>query len=269
MALIETREQWQEAIAAGIELLLAGTLYSAVPYPKVAEIRGKNRRLGLGLMGIHEWLLMRGKTYGPDEELAEWLSDYERISDEVAFDLADKWGISRPVATRAVAPTGTLAILGETTSSIEPVFCKATKRRYYGENDTWHYQYIVDATVKRLIDRGVDPDVIEDAYELSHDVERRVEFQAFVQRYVDQGVSSTINLPAWGSETNNPNTVESFGKMLLKYLPSLRGITTYPDGARGGQPLSVADLDVALAHEGVDFEENGNEASCNSGVCGI
>jgi len=269
MAAIETRDQWQEAIAVGTELLLAGTLYSSVPYPKVAEVREKNRRLGLGLMGIHEWLLKRGKTYDPDEELAEWLGDYQRISDEVAHGLADQWGISRPVATRAVAPTGTLAIVGETTSSIEPVFCKAMKRRYYGSDDKWHYQYIVDATVSRLIERGVDPDTIEDAYELSHDVERRVGFQKFVQGFVDQGVSSTINLPQWGSETNNPDTVKPFGDMLINYLPHLRGITSYPDGSRGGQPLSVADLSVALANEGVDYEEAGNEASCNSGSCGI
>jgi ribonucleoside-diphosphate reductase alpha chain len=46
-----------------------------------------------------------------------------------------------------------------------------------------------------------------------------------------------------------------FGEMLIKYLPNMRGITTYPDGARGGQPLSPVSYATARRHVGNDFTE--------------
>jgi ribonucleoside-diphosphate reductase alpha chain len=58
----------------------------------------------------------------------------------------------------------------------------------------------VDGTAQELIDRyGTDPDSIESAVDLAADYERRMAFQADVQDYVDQAISSTINLPSWGS----------------------------------------------------------------------
>jgi ribonucleoside-diphosphate reductase alpha chain len=238
-----------------------------VPYESVAHVREKNRRLGLGLMGVHEWLLMRGKKYAADNELAQWLQSYA-CSTDIAHNLADRLGISRPVKTRAIAPTGTLSIVAETTSGIEPIFCTAFKRRYL-RGDTWHYQYVIDSAAERLIARGVDPDSIESAYDLAKDVERRVAFQAFVQQYVDHGISSTINLPQWNTEYNNDDTVKTFGTTLMKYLPQLRGITTYPDGARSGQPLSVVPYQEAFDFQGYEIEEYSNDNSCISGVCGV
>jgi ribonucleotide reductase alpha subunit len=264
---IETKEDFAQIVELATVFLLCGTLYSKLPFEEVGAVREKNRRLGLGLMGLHEWLLLRGKRYGRDTELSEWLEVYATSTD-IAAKYADELKISRPVKTRAIAPTGTLSIIAETTAGIEPIFCTAFKRRYLKGN-TWHYQYVIDATAQRIIDRGVNPDSIEDAYSLANDVERRVQFQAFVQQYVDHGISSTINLPAWGSDYNGEHTVEPFGDMLMKYLPQLRGITTYPDAARGGQPLTAVPYLEAKNGVGVEHLEYGNEASCVSGVCGI
>ena len=247
--------------------LLAGTVYSDVPYAKVDQIRTKNRRLGLGLMGIHEWLLVRGKQYGPDAELEEYLKIYAK-STEVAHKLADEWQLSRPVKTRAIAPTGSIGIIGETTTGIEPIFCVAYKRRYL-KHTTWNYQYVIDPTAKKLIEKGVNPDNIEDAYVLAENVERRVIFQAWVQQYVDHAISSTINLPSWGSELNNQDKVVQFGNMLIKHLPKLRGLTVYPDGARGGQPLTPVKYNVAARHTGEVFVENTNVCDITKGgSCG-
>ena len=262
------KEEFAEAVEHATRFLLSGTLYSTVPYEEVADTREKNRRLGLGLMGIHEWLLMRGKPYGPDAELEEWLEIYRDVSNDVAAKAADDLGVSRPLKVRAIAPTGTIAIIAETTSGIEPVFCAAFRRRYLKEK-TWHAQYVVDATAKRLVEQGVDPSMIEDAYDLAEDVGRRIEFQAWVQGFVDHGISSTINLPEWGSTYNNQDTVRPFGETLMQHLPQLRGITTYPDGARGGQPLTKIDLSEALEFEGIEWEEHGNEHACVGGACGI
>jgi ribonucleoside-diphosphate reductase alpha chain len=82
-------------------------------------------------------------------------------------------------------------------------------------------------------------------------------------------ISSTLNLPEWGSEWNNESRVEEFSRVIAKYAPRLRGLTMYPDGSRGGQPLVSVPYDEAVkAGIGVVFEEN-SDKSCSSGVCGI
>lgn len=251
LARIESPREFDAVMEVATAFLVAGTVYSDVPYAKVDQIRTKNRRLGLGLMGIHEWLLQRGKPYGEDVDLQEYLERY-RSSSLIAEDYAHKWDLSRPVKTRAIAPTGTIGIIGETTTGMEPIFCAAYKRRYF-KGKTWNYQYVIDPTAKNLVDRGIDPEHIEDAYSI--EPERRVSFQEWIQSYVDHGISSTINLPAWGSEANNADRVRDFGTMLMKYLPNLRGITCYPDGARGGQPLSTVSYRTAAKHIGEIFVE--------------
>lgn len=267
MARIDSLEEMKRAVELAVTFLLAGTVYSDVPYAKVDEVRTKNRRLGLGLMGLHEWLLKRGKPYGPDAELEEYLKIYA-TSGEIAERIAKEWGLSAPVKTRAIAPTGTIGIVAETTTGIEPIFCVAYKRRYV-KGDVVQYQYVVDPAAQRLIDGGMDPDSIEDAYSLAENVERRVAFQAWVQKYVDHAISSTINLPEWGSDLNNSNRIRSFGNMLMKYLPQLRGVTVYPDGARGGQPLTPVKYATAISHVGQVFLEQADVCDLTKGgSCG-
>jgi ribonucleoside-diphosphate reductase alpha chain len=264
LAAVESPEQLREVVELGTAFLLCGTIYSKLPVEAMYRVREKNRRLGLGLMGVHEWLLRRGYRYEPNDELGRWLAVYA-TSGHYAALYADKLGVSRPVATRSIAPTGTISIIADTTSGIEPIFAAAYKRRYLDGKD-WKAQVRVDPSAARLIANGVDPDAIEDSMTLADDVGRRVAFQGWVQRYVDHGISSTINLPRWGSSTNNESTVRRFGHSLLEHLPTLRGITAYPDGARGGQPLVRMDVRDALGRDGVEFVEGGD--GCPGGVCG-
>lgn len=266
LANIESIEELKEVVEYATLFLLAGTVYSHLPYSRVDEIRRKNRRLGLGVMGVHEWLLRRGKSYGPDKELARWLGVYQR-SAHWASHYASVHRLSVPVKTRAIAPTGTIGIVAETTTGIEPIFCVAYKRRVRearpnGE-DISRYQYVIDPTAARLIEDGADWIEIEDAYSLSYDVERRVAFQAWVQEFVDHGISSTINLPYCVTDESE---IRTFGNMLMKYLPSLRGITVYPSNSRAGQPLVPCLYSEAFGKEGVKYEEN--EETCINGVCG-
>jgi ribonucleoside-diphosphate reductase alpha chain len=268
LARVESLEEIKALVEISTAFLLAGTVYSDVPYAKVDAIRTKNRRLGLGLMGVHEWLLLHGKKYGADAELDKYLEIYATSTKE-AGKWAKEWDLSCPVKTRAIAPTGTIGILAETTTGIEPIFCAAFKRRYL-KGGIWNYQYVLDPTAKRIIEeKGVSPDDVEDAYVLAEDVERRVAFQAHVQKYVDHAISSTINLPHWGSELNNKDTVQKFGKILIKYLPQLRGITCYPDGARGGQPLTPIKWNTAIKHVGETFVEASDICDITKGgTCG-
>jgi ribonucleotide reductase alpha subunit len=267
LANVENIEEFRHLLDIGTAFLLAGSVYTDVPYTDVDKVLSKNRRLGLGLMGVHEWLLKRGKPYEPDEELGLWLNAYAK-SGKYANAWADEWGLKRPKKTRAIAPNGTTSIVVETTGGIEPIFCAAYKRRYL-KGKEHYFQYVIDPCAKRLIEGGVDPDAIEDAYVLAQDVEKRVAFQAWMQQFVDHAISSTINLPAWGSEFNNKDLVRSFGSMLIRYLPQLRGVTTYPDGSRGGQPLNPISYAEAVKQEGIEMvEEQQNVCSLTGGSCG-
>lgn len=257
MGRVETLQQMIEITVLATKFLICGTLKAQLPYAKVYETREKNRRLGLGIMGVHEWLLKRGYSYEVTPELHEYLYAWETYSKATSDSFADELSISRPVAQRAIAPTGSIGILAGTTTGIEPLFAVAYKRRYLkGQND-WHYQYVVDGTAQELIDEyGINPDSIESAGDLALDYERRIKFQADVQDYVDQAISSTINLPAWGSEHNNPDTVAEFATTLATYAPRLRGFTCYPDGARGGQPLTHVPYSEAVERLGQEFSES-------------
>lgn len=221
-------------------------------------------------MGIHEWLLKRGKRYEVDDELRTWLHQYETESERSANEHCDRLYISRPVAYRAIAPTGSIGILASTTTGIEPLFAVAFKRRYLTEGTKWKYEYVVDATADLLIkEYGVDPDSIETTMDLANDFERRIKFQADVQDYVDMSISSTINLPAWGSKGNNENNVEEFAGILARYAPRLRGFTCYPDGSRGGQPLTKVPYEEAIKHKGTIYEEiDICDISGKGGTCG-
>lgn len=252
------------------KFLLCGTLEAHLPYDKVRRVREKNRRLGLGLMGVHEWLIKRGHRYEVTDDLRAWLTVYERCSDKTSREFADALGVSRPIAVRAIAPTGTIGILAGTTTGIEPLFAVAYKRRYLKGN-TWHYQYVIDGAAEELVTRyDVDPDNIESALDLAGDYERRIKFQADVQDYVDQGISSTINLPPWGTDLNNEGTVCKFAATLAHYAPRLRGFTVYPDGSRGGQPLTAIPYHIAKDQVGVEHVEHDVcTMTGKGGVCGL
>jgi ribonucleoside-diphosphate reductase alpha chain len=253
---ITSLEEFKDVVSLASKFLVCGTLRADLPYEKVYKVREKNRRLGLGAMGLHEWLLQRGQKYEVTPELHEWLKVYEEESKRSADEHCDRFFISRPVAYRAIAPTGSIGILAGTTTGIEPLFAVAYKRRFLTEGTKWKYQYVIDGTAQLLIDEyGVTPDAIDSALDLSTDYERRIKFQADVQRYVDMSISSTINLPAWGTDGNSPDTVDDFTKVLAKYAPNLRGFTVYPDGSRGGQPLTPVPYSEAIKHKDVVYDE--------------
>ena len=274
LARIDDLNQLREVVSLSTKFLLCGTLRAQLPYDKIYQVREKNRRLGLGLMGLHEWLIQRGGRYETTPDLHRWLKVYEAESDKTARDFSKSLSVSRPVAVRAIAPTGTIGILAGTSTGVEPIFAVAYKRRYL-KNRRWHYQYVIDSAAQEMIDLyGVNPSEIESAIDLSGDYERRLNFQANVQEYVDMCISSTINLPSWGSPLNNEDGVEKFTQTLAKYAHRLRGFTCFPDGCRGGQPLTSVPYEEAKEKLGQEFEDNIQahdicDISGTGGVCGV
>jgi len=271
MGRITSIEEFKQVVELGSKFLVCGTLRADLPYEKVYKVREKNRRLGLGLMGIHEWLLKKGHKYEVSPELHKWLAVYRDESERAANEHCDRFYISRPVAYRAIAPTGSIGILAGTTTGIEPLFAVAYKRRFLTEGTKWKYQYVVDGTADLLIQQyGVKPEAIESALDLSENYEQRIKFQADIQDYVDMSISSTINLPSWGTKHNNENEVKNFAATLAKYAPRLRGFTCYPDGSRGGQPLTAVPYAEALKHKDVVYEElDICDISGKGGSCGV
>lgn len=261
---VKDTKDLRKVVKYATKFLMCGGIYSDVPTQKIKEVGTKNNRIGLGLGGMHDWLMMRGHEYFVVPELHRWLSIYEQESDSEAFIFAKTMNVAVPKGVRAIAPTGSIGILAESSTGVEPLYSKAYKRRYFKEGK-WHYQYVVDGAVKRLLESGIKLEHIKDAYDLTF--AQRIEFQADVQNYVDMAISSTCNMAPWGSETNNENTVQEHADTLLKYAKRLRGFTCYPDGSRGGQPLERVPLEEAMAQEGQVFEEAEN--TCLNGVCGI
>ena len=253
----------ENVVRLSIRFLYNGSVKAQYPTERIAGVARRNRRIGLGLMGLHEWMLLNHHKYEWFPKLEAYLQLWKDVSDEEATRYSQRMGDAEPIARRAIAPTGTISIIAETTSGIEPVFCSAYRRRYIDAGQ-FKFQYVVDPTVKRLMQLGVTSKDIEDAYQLSYDIRRRLEVNAQVQRFVDQAISSTINLPAW---EQGSVSVKEFVGLMQEYLPKLKGITTYPNNSRSGQPLVPIYIDEALGQEGVVYEEDGER--CSQGVCGL
>ena len=265
LANIESIEEFKSVVHLASKFLVCGLIRAHLPYKKVEMVRQQNSRLGLGLMGMHEWLLKRGSKYEFTDELKQWMRVYEQESTKSANEHCDRLFLNRPKGYRAIAPTGTISILAGTTSGVEPIYAVAYRRRYLTDGTRWKYQFVVDGTAESLINDGINPDDIESAVDLAADMERRVKFQFELQKYVDHAISSTINLPAWGESQDR---VDEFAKIVRKYAHGLRGLTLYPDGSRGGQPITSVPYEEAHSKRGVVFEDN-SEEQCLSGVCGV
>jgi ribonucleoside-diphosphate reductase alpha chain len=261
--------KWVTYLAA--QFLMCGSLRSELPFQEVRTTRQMHRKIGVGIMGMHEWMLQRGHKYGMSDELRQWLTVYKQESERGADEFAYSIGCSKAERYRAIAPSGTISILAGTTSGIEPIFAICMRRRYLVNGSDWKAQYIIDPTAEAIAnDLGIDPDTIETAYSLAAQPERRIKFQAEVQKFVDMGISSTINLPDRGSDLNNEFTDQYLSDILFKYAPMLRGITAYPNNGRAGQTITAVPYHEAKQNAGVVYDENEAVShQCKSGVCSM
>ena len=268
LANVDTIEELKDVVNLASKFLVCGLIRAHLPYDKVARVRQENSRIGLGLMGLHEWLLKRNYKYEMNDELIKWMKVYESESQRSANEHCDRLFLNRPKGYRAIAPTGSISILAGTTSGVEPIYAVAYRRRYLTDGTRWKYQFVIDGTAEYLISRGVEPDKIESAVDLAAEPERRIKFQYDIQKYVDHAISSTIYIPAWGTDLNNEDKVKDFKAIVKRYATGLRGLTIYPDGSRGGQPISTVPYEEAHSKRGVIYEDN-SEEQCLSGVCNI
>lgn len=252
-------------------------------YPlKAIEDNCKNvRRIGLGVMGLHDMLIRLGMKYTSDEgkEFVDRLFSFiKKKAYEASIYLAVEKGQfpaldrhkfvesgfckeslsdgmkerivqngMRNCAVMTIAPTGTTSMPLGVSASIEPISGAMWYRTYRdgsGDNARELIEHPLYTELKDTAALGL----FESAYEIP--VEDHIEMQAICQRHVDNAISKTINLPA-------SYTGVDLDPVLKKYISQLKGVTLYRAGSRGEEPIQALDMDEVL------------RLQCPSGKCDL
>ncbi len=250
-----------------------------------AEAKAK-RRIGLGVTGLADALMMTGLTYGSDEAAAQtgrWLKAVNRaayrasidlaaekgafplfdaeayvgtqaiaaLDDDLKAEIADK-GVRNALLT-SIAPTGTISLLaGNVSSGIEPVFAHSYTRKVLQPDGQRTEEEVVDYAVALWREKMGDahfPDHFVTAQSLAP--EDHVKMQAAAQPYVDSSISKTINCPA-------DISFEAFkGVYELAYETGCKGCTTYRPNDVTGSVLEVSEEKIQTAAEDEVIETTG------------
>ena len=240
------------------------------PYPLpeiMAEVHA-NRRIGLGVMGWADLLFQLGIPYDSEEALTladEVMARIEKTGHQASQDLATvrgpfpNWGHSiykdeapiRNATVTTIAPTGTISIIADASSGVEPIFALAFYHKVDDRKLTFVNPFVKEALRERDLDNdelidaisrtgtlhGVDgvPEDLQRVFVTAHEVEYEwhVRMQAAFQKHTDNGVSKTINLP---NEASREDIERAYS---LAYSLGCLGITVFRDGCKGAQVLNV------------------------------
>ncbi len=261
------KETWELLLKTGIEGRRTGLGFTALAdmvaalgmaidsdeaIEKVGEIMKEKCRAEFD--SSIDMSLARGSFVGFDakiEKTSEFIQMMEKELPDV-YSRMMKFG-RRNISISTVAPTGTLSMLAQTSSGIEPVFMSHYKRRRKlneqdGEakvdfiddsGDKWQEFTVYHHNLKRWMEISGETDITKSPYAGSTAPEidwgKRVEMQAVVQKYVTHSISSTINLP------NDVSLDEVSNIYLESWKKGTKGITVYRDGSRSGVLVSTDD----------------------------
>ena len=256
---------------------------SRFPLPQqAAEARAK-RRIGLGVTGLADALLMMGLRYGSDEAVAQteaWMKAIARAAYLASVDLAREKGAFplfdaerylasgtmqtmdadvreavrahgiRNALLTSIAPTGTISLYaGNVSSGIEPVFAYAYKRKVLQKDGSRTEEEVVDYAVALWRHRFGDAPLTEHFVSAqSLDPIDHVKMQAAAQKWVDSSISKTINCP-------EDIGFEAFKDVYLAaWDMGCKGCTTYRPNAVTGSILSVSEATEAapMADKGAE-----------------
>ncbi|HLG13051.1 MAG TPA: adenosylcobalamin-dependent ribonucleoside-diphosphate reductase [Blastocatellia bacterium] len=261
------------------------------PVDAIAEATLANRKAGLGVMGFAEFCILLGVSYASEAALAlasNVMSFIAREASAMSERLAEKRGVfpnwERSIfreqglrvrnATRtSIAPTGTISIIADTSSSIEPLFALAYRRRnVLGEQTLTEFNPLLQRYLERnhldsselldsILRRGRLPkeegvpknlrDLFITAIEIAP--EQHVRVQAAFQRHVDNAVSKTVNLP--GSATP-----EDIGRVYtLAHELGCKGVTVFRYGSKSDRVLELGVGEAAYERE--------HFTKCDPGAC--
>lgn len=241
------------------------------PLPQIEHLTRGNRKIGLGVMGLADLLLKFGISYNSEEAIHftdKLMCFFSQKANEASVELAAKRGVFpnylksiyaqknepgyRNATRTTIAPTGTISIIADCSSGIEPLFAIAYKRHVLVEEGLPEINaFFVEVAKKRgfyseiLIEKVSKEGSIQNINDIPEDVkkvfitardvspEQHVKIQAACQKYIDNGVSKTINFP------KNATAGDVEKVFLLAYKSGCKGITVYRDESRVSQVLSV------------------------------
>ena len=263
------------------------------PIPQIREESLATRRIGLGIMGLHHFLLLLGLKYSSQEGrdmIDKVMTFIKHTTYDASISLAIEKGVFplyetdgvmesgfiktlkpsmqskirihgiRNCAGLMVAPTGTTSIVMCTSSGIEPIFAPAYERTYW-KGDNRATETVLDPLYEEFILSGKDTSHFESAEDLT--AEDHFAMMETVCKHIDQNVSKTINIQ------QDKYTVESLSELYMKYIPKLKGFTIYPEGSREHTPLKRISEKEAIAaiKKGKVMTEVSD--SCKDGTCEI
>ena len=290
-------EELKETVRLGVRFLDNMIEVNAYPVSEIeATVKNGNRRIGLGVMGFAHVLYRMGIPYNSSDavRLAKDLSKfiYETAA-EMSSELAEvrgnfnNWDLSiypakgqpmRNCAVTMIAPTGTISILADTSSGIEPVFSLVTKRRTFYEDDKSNHStkelLMVDPVFEEYI--GKRKDILEQVangdysgltplerklFVTTHQIEPEwhVKIQAAWQKYFDNSISKTVNF-------GHNATIEDVKTVYMQaWKLGCKGVTIYRDGSKGDQVLSTVKSDnqkTQSVGDSVQSESQNEELVC-------
>lgn len=244
--------KWDElkiAITCCVRFLDDVISISRLPFPEMEQMVKGNRKIGLGVMGFHDLLLVLGVRYDSEEALliADQLGHFLQVSaDEASIGLGaekgsfpnfkgsiydGKFPTLRNCTRTVIAPTGTISLIcNETSSGIEPVFAFRHKSNRM-DTQMQHNHWFVDKWEKEHPGAAL-PDYCVESHQINP--EWHIKMQAIWQKYINDAVSKTINMP-------NSATRQDIEKAyMLAWKLKTKGITIYRDGCRTtGQVLET------------------------------
>jgi ribonucleoside-diphosphate reductase alpha chain len=236
LANIDKVEGYDLASVTRIGVTMLNQLIDLNDYPleRIKKTVMKNRKIGLGVMGYADFLIQNKVRYGSSEALEVT----RRVAQIIKQEANSTGAIYNNKTTTTIAPTGTLSIIAECSSGIEPNFSwKSTIQRI---DET--FEEFAPIIVETASEYGLAPQLFLSATPLpeyfvtSQQVspEEHVRTQAVWQEYIDNAVSKTINLPSHATHDDVRNSI------LLAYKLGCKGLTVYRDGSRNSQVISDA-----------------------------
>ncbi len=265
-----------DLVASAVRMMDNVVDVSRFPLPQQAEEAQAKRRIGLGVTGLADALLMLGLRYGAPEAAAQteaWLHRIARAAYLASVDLAREkgpfplfetepflasgtmdrmdedvrdavraHGIRNALLT-SIAPTGTISLLaGNVSSGIEPVFAYSYTRKVLQKDGSRSEEEVVDYAValwrEKFGDRALPAHFVNAQTLAPAD---HVRMQAAAQTWIDSSISKTINVPA-------DIAFAAFKDVYLDaYEQGCKGCTTYRPNAVTGSVLTLAETAPAPA----------------------
>ncbi len=256
---------------------------NSYPLKEIEKKTKMNRKIGLGIMGYADMLIKLGIPYDSEEALTVAESVMSAIQNESKIksaELAEKRGAFptfekseyavrgekplRNATTTTIAPTGTISIIADSSSGIEPIFALAYVRNVMDNNrliesnpafnaavnilgEGYDKEYIMDRVAEHGSAREVEelPEEIKRIFATAHDIspEWHIRTQGIFQKYVDNAVSKTVNF-------SGTATKEDIRKVYdLAYELNCKGVTVYRDGSRDNQVLQKSAAEQKIQPE--------------------